>query len=99
MDTVLSIIQNFGFPVACCVFLGYFLKSQNDQYREDVKALAEKHEENTRVISSKYEAAIAETAEKYDKQIEKFAKSIDRNTQVLTALEAKLEKKGSVENA
>ena len=56
MDVVLQIIQTVGFPVACCVFLGYFIKKQNDEYREDV-----------RTITEKYEGAI----EKFSKSIDK----------------------------
>lgn len=68
MDLILQIIQTVGFPIACCVFLGYYIKTQNNEYREDVKALTDK----------------------YERAIDKFSKSIDKNTQILTALDAKL---------
>ena len=86
MDAVLNLIQSIGFPIACCLFLGYFIKQQNDEYREDVKS-----------ITVKYEAAIEEMSEKYERQIEKFSGAIDQNTQVLTAIGAKLERKESAE--
>jgi len=44
MDVALQIIQTVGFPIACCVFLGFFIKKQNDEYREDVKAITDKYE-------------------------------------------------------
>ena len=44
MEIILQIIQTVGFPVACCVFLGYFIKKQNDEYREDVRNITEKYE-------------------------------------------------------
>lgn len=94
METVLSIIQTLGFPVACCLFLGYFIKKQSDEYRTDVKTLSEKSENVTREIAEKYENALQNITDKYDKQIEKFSASIDRNTKVLTALETRLETKG-----
>lgn len=68
MDLMLQIIQTVGFPIACCIFLGYYIKTQNNEYREDVKALTDK----------------------YERAIDKFSKSIDKNTQILTALDAKL---------
>lgn len=83
METVMNIIQTLGFPVACCAFLAYYIKKQNDEYRADVQS-----------ITAKYEQALSEMSEKYDKQIEKFSSSIDRNTQVLTALQAKIDGKG-----
>lgn len=76
MDVVLQIIQTVGFPIACCVFLGFFIKKQNDEYREDVKAITDKYElsidkfskaidRNTRILTA-LEAKIGvkdETAE------------------------------------
>ena len=48
---VLNVIQSVGFPIACCVFLGYFIKTQNAQYREDVKEITEKYENAVREFS------------------------------------------------
>lgn len=44
MDVVLQIIQTVGFPIACCVFMGFFIRKQNDEYREDVKTITEKYD-------------------------------------------------------
>ena len=44
MDIALQIIQSVGFPIACCLFLGYYIKRQNEYYREDVKTITEKYE-------------------------------------------------------
>lgn len=94
METISNIIQQMGFPIACCVFLGFFVKQLNDQYREDVKALSEKHEANTRQISERYEKALADVTEKYNENISKFSDAVDRNTQVLTAIKAQFEERG-----
>ena len=48
---ILNVIQSVGFPIACCVFLGYFIKTQNAQYREDVKEIPEKYENAVREFS------------------------------------------------
>ena len=48
---ILNVIQSVGFPIACCVFLGYFIKTQNAQYREDVKEITEKYENAVREFS------------------------------------------------
>lgn len=45
MEIILQVIQSVGFPIACCVFLGYFIKKQSDEYREDVKDITEKYNE------------------------------------------------------
>lgn len=63
MDVVLQIIQTVGFPIACCLFLGLFVKKQSDEYRADVKSITEKYEcaiekfscsmdKNTRILTS-----------------------------------------------
>lgn len=63
MDVVLQIIQTIGFPIAACLFLGLFIKKQNDEYREDVKNITEKYDtaiekfsmsidQNTKVLTS-----------------------------------------------
>lgn len=44
MEVVFDAIKSVGFPIACCVFLGWFLKTQIDQYREDVQKITEKYE-------------------------------------------------------
>lgn len=63
MDVVINLIQTMGFPIAACVFLGYYIKTQNAQYREDVKILTEK-----------YEAAI----DKFSKSIDKNTEVLNR---------------------
>ena len=45
MEIILQVIQSVGFPIACCIFLGYFIKKQSDEYREDVKDITEKYNE------------------------------------------------------
>lgn len=44
MELVMNIIQTVGFPIACCVFLGYYIKKQSDEYRQDVQVITDKYE-------------------------------------------------------
>lgn len=78
MDVVINLIQTMGFPIACCVFLGYYIKMQNAQYREDVKKLSDEYREDVKHLTEEYKAAIAD-----------FSKSMDKNTEVLNRLDAK----------
>lgn len=87
MEVFFEVVKTVGFPIACAVFLAWYLKKQTDEYREDVKS-----------IIAKYEAVVKEITEKYEKAIEKYSKSIDKNTLVLTALDSKLGVKGDAEN-
>lgn len=86
MEFIVEAIKTLGFPVACVVFLAVYVKQITDQYREDIKTLTEK-----------YDSTVATLQEKYEKAIDKFVKSNDRITAILSALEAKFEKKGEPE--
>ena len=81
MDGVLQVIQSLGFPIACCVFLGFFIKKQSDEYREDVKQQSDIYRQDVNNITAQYNDSIKE-----------FRKAIEKNTMILTAIESKLER-------
>lgn len=81
MPDILNLIQTLGFPTAVCIFLAYYIKTQNDKYREDVEKLNTQYREDVQRITEKYEVAIKD-----------FQESLDKNTQVLTRLDARLDK-------
>ena len=45
METWIQIITSVGFPIFACLAMGYFIKSQIDSYREDIKELQREHKE------------------------------------------------------
>lgn len=45
MDNVVTLIQNIGFPIACVLFLGFYIKKITDEYREDIKEISSKYDE------------------------------------------------------
>lgn len=45
METWVQIITSVGFPIFACLAMGYFIKSQIDSYREDIKELQREHKE------------------------------------------------------
>lgn len=44
-DSIISILQNFGFPIACCVFLGYYLNKVSTEYREELKSITSEYKD------------------------------------------------------
>lgn len=44
MQDVLTIISNLGFPIACCVFLGWYCKYMSDRLFESVNSITEKYD-------------------------------------------------------
>lgn len=43
LATVIELISNQGFPIACCVALFFYVKYQNDTNREEMREQREEH--------------------------------------------------------
>ena len=76
-----QLIAGLGFPIACCLALGAYVKMQNDQIREDNKAdkemllneLAYSREVNSKLLASN-EVLAKEISAKLDYLLEKVGK-------------------------
>lgn len=38
-----QLIGSLGFPIACCIFLGWYVKSITDNYRADIDKMNDRH--------------------------------------------------------
>lgn len=47
MDSVLNVVQNFGFPVACCIALGLSVKYIFDIFIKKIDDIEDKHKTET----------------------------------------------------
>lgn len=54
MDIV-DLISNLGFPIACVIGLGYYVRELTNQHREEVKELSKAIDNNTLIITKMYE--------------------------------------------
>lgn len=52
---IVDIIQNLGFPIACVVGLGLYVRELTKQHKEEVKELSTAIENNTLIITKMYE--------------------------------------------
>lgn len=52
---IVDIIQNLGFPIACVVGLGLYVRELTNQHKEEVKELSTAIENNTLIITKMYE--------------------------------------------
>lgn len=43
VQTVLTIISTVGFPIACCIALGWYVARETKAQREETRALNEEH--------------------------------------------------------
>lgn len=75
MDTIKDIITNVGFPIACVIGLGWY-----------VKYISDKHSKETELLVSKHEIEIDKLRDSHEKQTKELKESFDKNTSVLTEL-------------
>ena len=51
--SITQLITAVGFPIVACLLMGYYIKMQTDNYRQDVAALQTQHkEEMTKVTEA-----------------------------------------------
>ena len=50
MNEAVEIISSVGFPIACVVFLFYYIKTLNTQHKEESKEFAQALNNNTIVL-------------------------------------------------
>lgn len=51
MDTVLQMITSVGFPIVACIFMGWYVKYQTDNYRNEVRDMQKEHKDEIAKLS------------------------------------------------
>ena len=51
MGDLVQIISTVGFPIACCIAMGYFFKYITDKDREERTKMSEQHKEEMKEIT------------------------------------------------
>ena len=51
LSEVLNAITTVGFPIVACLAMGWYVKSNQQAYREDVKSMVQSIDNNTAVIN------------------------------------------------
>ena len=51
MDTFLTILGNYAFPIVCCCVMAYFVKYMYDQANQRFDTLNEKHKNEVDTLS------------------------------------------------
>ena len=52
IQTVLTAISTVGFPIACCVGMGWYVKYITDKNREDLTTLNTQHKEEMSTVTT-----------------------------------------------
>lgn len=45
VDSIITAVSTLGFPICCCLGLGWYVKYQTDAYRTEVKDMQREHKE------------------------------------------------------
>ena len=61
---IVDLIQNLGFPIACVVGLGLYVRELTTQHRQEIKELSTAIENNTLIITKLYERFVDQEDEK-----------------------------------
>ena len=61
---IVEIIQTLGFPIACVVGLGFYVRELTNDHKNEVKELSKAIDNNTLIITKLYERFV----EKEDKE-------------------------------
>lgn len=78
MSDVATLITTVGFPIVACLFMGWYVKYQTDNYREEVKDMQKEHkEEITKVTEALQNNTLA-----LQRLCDKLDKDGDNNDQV-----------------
>lgn len=58
LNQVIELIGSFGFPIAACIWLGYYVKELMKQYREDIARLQQLHRQEITAFKNEMETAV-----------------------------------------
>lgn len=79
METIVTLLQSFGFPIVMCLVMAYYVKYQSDKEREDRNGQNERHAKEREAEATRHE-----------KEVETMRLALDANTEALHALEKTL---------
>lgn len=51
IDTILTVLGNYAFPIVCCIGMAYFVKYMYDQTNQRVDKLNEEHKNEVDTLS------------------------------------------------
>ena len=51
MDAMVQIITTVGFPIACCLIMGWYIKYLQDQHKDEISQLTEQHNSEVKELT------------------------------------------------
>ena len=71
MSDVMTMITTVGFPIVACLFMGWYVKYQTDNYRSEVKDMQKEHKEEITKVTEALQnntLALQRLCDKLDKE-------------------------------
>ena len=50
MNDIVTMITTVGFPIVACLFMGWYVKYQTDNYRSEVKDMQKEHKDEIQKV-------------------------------------------------
>lgn len=47
VDSIATLISSLGFPICCCVVLGWYIKNITETYNKQIEELRKEHKDET----------------------------------------------------
>lgn len=63
MNDLVQIISTVGFPIACCIAMGYFFKYITDKDRDERVRLSDLHKEEMQELNAQHKEEMKEITE------------------------------------
>ena len=75
VQTCSSLISTIGFPIACCVFMAWYMTDISKKHREEVQEINKQHTEEVKELNRLHKEEVANMTE-----------AVNNNTRVLERL-------------
>lgn len=86
MGDVTTIISTVGFPIACCVFMGWFIKYVTDKYTKMLSDENAKYKEDMQKANEMHYTQIQEINAQHKEEMSAVTQAINNNTLVIQKL-------------
>lgn len=73
MSDVMTMITTVGFPIVACLFMGWYVKYQTDNYRSEVKDMQKEHKDEINKVTEALQnntLALQKLCDKLDKDVD-----------------------------
>ena len=86
MNDVVQMITTLGFPIVCCIFLGWYVKYSIDKYTNMIASLNSEHREDLTKMNEQHTKEITELNAIHRDETNSLKDALNNNTLALQKL-------------